>query len=266
MAGKQHRRGFILLTLVLTLTLGGCIVTADRITGIEQRLIQLEAAKNEGESNDKILERRIEELWSLFKQARERLVKGGAENTVLLDEVKLHSQRTAGSVEETRFHLERQKRLVDQIVAFIDQKYGVVIMDLPPAEMTGSDKSFLEQGREHLAAGRFREARAALQRALQGNPEGEEAAEIEFGIAEAFFGEGDMSSARTAFQAFYKAHKSHPRMPDALLRIAEILEKQGACKKARSVYGLLLKGSRGTPQAVEAKKRQGDLKTRCKAE
>lgn len=251
--------------LLFLLGLGGCIVSADRISGIEQRLIKLEASANEAESKNALLEGRIEELWSLFKAARTKLVKGGAENTVLLDEVMLHSQRTAGSIEGAQFHLDRQRRLVDQIIAFIDQKYGIVIMDIPPVATGGSDRSFLEQGREHLAAGRFREARAAFQRVLQENPIGEEAAEVEFGIGEAFFGEGDLEAARRAFQAFYKGHKSHPRMPEALLRIAEILEKQHVCKKAKAVYGLLLKGSKGTPQAVEGKARLANIKNRCKA-
>ena len=250
----------------MLLLLGGCIVTPDRISGIERRLLALETAETDAEAKSAILEKRIEELWSIFKEARTRLVQGGAENTALLDEVKLHSQRTAGSNEETRFHLERQRRLVEQIVSFIDQKYGVVIMDLPPTDAQGSEKSFLEQGREHLTAGRFREARAAFQRVLQENPGEEESAEVEFGIAEAFFGEGDIEAARTAFQAFYKGHKSHPRMPDALLRIGEILEKQKACKKARAVYGLLVKGSRGTPQAAQGKERLNGFKKRCTSE
>lgn len=252
-------RAVAVLALLPLAGAAGC-VTIGKYDALVERVSALE---NEQKAQQEMMQRdmqRLENLNSLLKEAKDTLAQNGAELLARVDEVDQRSRRNAGALEELKFSADRASQLVTQVVEFLDRKFGTTITVLPSNLPTTPDGLY-KAGLERVQQGKAKEARAILRQYLEKFPQGLEAADAQFLVGETYLAERAFESALVEYQTVFDMYKTSPRMPEALLRIAEILTQQNECAKAKAVYELVPSKS---PQGPVAKDRVKALKGKCK--
>lgn len=246
----------------LTLGSAGC-VTIGKFDAMVERV---DALENEQKAQQELMQRdmqRLENLNSLLKEAKDTLAANGAELLARVDEVDQRSRRNSGALEELRFSSDRSSQLVAQVVEFMDRKFGTTITVLPTNLPTTPDGLY-KAGLDRVQQGKAKEARAIFRQYLEKFPQGLEAPDAQFLVAETYLAEKAWDSALAEYQTVYSTYKTSARMPEALLRIAEVLTQQNECDKARSVYELVQREAPKSSQATVAKDRVKTLKGKCK--
>lgn len=248
--------------LAVALPATGCVTIGKYDALVERVKLIEDEQKNQQEMMQRDMQR-LENLNSLLKDAKETLQQNGADLLARVDEVDQRSRRNSGALEELKFSSERASQLVTQVVEFLDRKFGTTITVLPTNLPTTPDGLY-KAGVDRLQQGKSKEARAIFRQYLDRFPQGIEAADAQFFVGETYLAEKAWEAALAEYQSVFSTYKSSPRMPEALLRIGEVLTQQNDCDKAKAVYELLQREASKSPQATVAKDRVKKLKGKCK--
>ena len=252
----------LLLAMPMLSSLTGC-VTIGKFNALKDRVDNLESEKERLHETIQRDMQRLENLNSLLKDAKETFQQSGADLLARLDEVEQRSRRNTGAIEEAVFALDRSSQLVQQMVDYLDKKFGATITVLP-TNLPDNPEELFKAGVDRLQQGKAREARGVFRRYLERFPQGLNAPEAQFYTGETYLAEKAYDSALAEYQLVYTTFKSSAKMPEALLRIGEVLTAQKDCDKAKAVYDLLQREASKSPQAEVAKGRVKTLKDKCK--
>lgn len=251
-----------LLFVAIIVPASGCVTIGKYDAMVERVKILEDEQKNQQELMQRDMQR-LENLNSLLKDAKETLQQNGADLFARVDEVDQRSRRNSGALEELKFSTERASQLVTQMVEFLDRKFGTTITVLP-ANLPTTPDGLYKAGLDRLQQGKTKEARAIFRQYLEKFPQGIEAPDAQFFVGETYLAEKAWDGALAEYQSVFSTYKSSPRMPEALLRIGEVLTQQNDCDKAKAVYELLQREASKSPQAAVAKDRARALKGKCK--
>lgn len=108
-----------------------------------------------------------------------------------------------------------------------------------PGKATAADAAFL-LGQDHLEAGRFPEALAALKRYLEADPDGRVADHALAHETAAYLGLGQRDDAAKALAQLVERFPQSPALPPARLRLAEALAEAGDLDKAIEHFRALI--------------------------
>jgi tol-pal system protein YbgF len=248
--------------MAVALALSGC-VTIGKYDALVARVDELEKGRSQLEETIQRDMQRLENLNSLLKDAKDTFQQSGADLLARLDQVEQRARANTGAIEETRFAFDRTSQLVQQMVTFMDQKFGATITVLP-SNLPAQPEALFALGVERLQAGAGKEARAIFRQYLDKFPQGLNAPEAQFYIGETYLAEKAYDAALAEYQTVYTTYKSSAKMPEALLRIGDVLTTQRQCDKAKAVYDLVAREAGKSPQAAVAKERAKSLKDKCK--
>jgi len=240
-------------------------VTLTRHKLLEARVDAMEREKARIKSDQERDRERMERLHKDLVDATEALRKGGANLGADIDAMKADIARLKGADEENSYRLSRVVEDLEMIKKALDDKLGLALVKLPPG-VDDKPASLMKAGREAMSKGDYRTARGLFQRLLDAHPNHALAAQAQFMVGETYLREGKSQQAIREYQRVHDRYREVKNAPvgEALLRIAEVLLKQGDCTKARGVLKYTIDLNRKAPEAKEAKARLKKLGRKCK--
>ncbi|MBN8505227.1 MAG: tol-pal system protein YbgF [Burkholderiales bacterium] len=223
------------------------------IIELRNRLTQLE------EANKKLASQ--QELADQLAVLRRSLAELANQNEQLRAEL---ARLRGGNEQLTKDFSDTQRRLADQLASFDSR-----LKPLEPQAVQLDGKSFKvepEEQRQYEAAmgllrrGEFDAAASAYQAFLKRFSASGYGDAVRFWLGNAQYGQRQYKEAIATFRAFQAAAPQHPRVPEALLAIANCQIESKDTKAARRTLEDLQKAHPGTEAAQAAKERLAGLK------
>jgi tol-pal system protein YbgF len=223
------------------------------IIDLRNRVAQLEEAQKKLASQ--------QELGDQLGTLRRSLAELANQNEQLRAEI----ARLRGANEQlAKDFSDTQRRLADQLSSFDGR-----IKPLEPQSVTLDGKTFKvepEEQRQYEAAmgllrrGDFDEAASAYQAFLKRFSVSGYGDAVRFWLGNAQYGQRQYKEAIATFRAFVAAAPQHPRVPEALLAVANCQIESKDNRAARRTLEDLMKAHPGTEAAQAAKERLASLK------
>ncbi len=223
------------------------------IIELRNRVQQLEEANKKLASQKDVAEQ--------LTQLRRSLAELANQNEQLRAEL---ARLRGGNEQLTKDFSDTQRRLADQLAGFDSR-----LKPLEPQAVQLDGKSFkveVEEQRQYEAAmgllrrGEFDTAAAAYQAFLKRFSASGYGDAVRFWLGNAQYGQRQYKEAIATFRAFVDAAPTHPRVPEALLAMANCQIEAKDLKLARRSLEALIKAHPGSEAAQAAKERLAALK------
>jgi len=246
---------------LLLISASGC-VTLGKFEAMEKRVETLKTHTEKLHEKNAAQDQMIGSIQSQLADAAKQIRRVDANTEASLEELLSHDTRQSGENESLLFQLQQAQKRIQQIVGYIERKFGTNLSDLPTnIPDNAADLYLLAESRQK--GNQLKEAQALYQELLARYPDDENAVLAQFSIAQIIESKNDIEGAMAEYQKVYKYHKKHPKALDALLKIGDLLVSKRDCKRARKVYQLLQGEAPKSPQAIAAKEKIGNLKDLC---
>lgn len=122
-----------------------------------------------------------------------------------------------------------------------------------PAPSTVGEQAAYDAAFGRLRTGQFDEAATAFSAFVRQYPDSELTGNALYWLGESAYVNSNFDQARDAFVQLGSNHSQHPRLPDAMLKLGYIYERQGDAARSREVLRKLVDTYPDTPAATEAK-------------
>lgn len=247
------------MKLRVALLLGLCLLAGAASAGMfdDDALREVAALRDQVGTSQKVLDQRLVKIEALLQDRSIELSKQ-------IDELKQDVTRMRGQLEVQANQIEtldrRQKELYGELdarllklqaIAQAQEKQAASAPD--PALETKAYESAL--GKFNL--GDYQGSIAAFRSFLVAFPNGQQAANAQYWIGNAYYALRDYKVAIAEQQKVVAAWPGSPKAPEALLNIASCQENLKQSKAARETLQALMKKYPGTPAAEKAKQRLG---------
>ncbi|MCC6621029.1 MAG: tetratricopeptide repeat protein [Deltaproteobacteria bacterium] len=206
---------------------------------------------------------RLERLKAMLDDAEKSLRAAGADMAVRLERIEQDFPKVRGTSEALDFRMKQIERDLTVIKKELADRLGSTAVYLPPDLPKDADGVW-RIAEERAKSDRMLEAKALFELFEASYPEDPRAPQALVRIAQLLEGSGDLDGAIKSYQAVYERHEKAPEAPASVLRVAEIFVVKGECARAKSIFEFVLKQFKGTPEAATAKERAKSVTKDCK--
>ena len=235
-----HAHIVYILSLLLASFSVGCATTSQH-DELERRIIALEKFEKDMRQLSEIDTARFQNLANKIKHSANQLRKANASLQAQLGGAEADARKLRGRLEEIEHLTGRLSAQVGTMGKFLDQRFGLSIVALPPDLPTEPDPLFA-YGDQVLAAGQYDLARAVFRQFLasHGGHAKEDLAHVR--VAQAYRGQKRYKQALRSYSEVYKKYssvgrKDKPDILDVVLwESAETLKLWGQCAKSKQMY------------------------------
>jgi len=249
---------------LLVMSLTGLGVSACATTGDVEVLSQ-RIDKLEDENNRSKTEdaQRLERLKGMLDDAEKSLRAAGADMAVRLERIEQDFPKVRGTAEAIEFRLKQVERDLGVIKKELADRLGSTAVYLPPDLPKDADGVW-RVAEERAKADRVQEAKALFELFEASYPEDPRAPQALVRIAQLLESSGDLEGAIKAYQSVYERHEKAPEAPASVLRVAEVFVVKGECARAKAIFEFVVKQFKGTAEAATAKERVKNVLKECK--
>jgi len=247
------------MRLQVALVFGLCMVAGAARAGVfdEDALREVAALRAQVGTNQQALDQRLAKIESLLQDRSLDLNKQ-------LDDLRQDMARLRGQIEVQGNQIEtldrRQKELYSDLDARLLKLQAAIKAQETQAAAVGTPDPALEAKTYESALGKFnlgdyQGSIAAFRNYLVTFPNGQQAANAQYWIGNAYYALRDFKAAIAEQQKVVAGWPGSPKAPEALLNIASCQENLKQLKSARETLNALMKKYPGTPAAEKAKQR-----------
>jgi TolA-binding protein len=210
-------------------------------------------------------DQRVADLNKKIEQAESVLRRSNVDFFQQLQTVQNELSKASGRVETIERNGEVQKRDFDAFREEVNRRItklqaAAVQAAAPPPPAPLDPAAAYDAAARELQAGRFDKAVDAYLQIIQQFPKHARMEDIQFGLAEAYYGKRDYKAALAEYSRFYQDFAESGRAPEALFRLAQCYEADGKYDTAQVPLKVILKKFKKSSFAKEAKKLLKQLK------
>jgi len=261
----------------LLFALSGCATSAD-LNALQDRVVKLEKSRAAVRLALKRDQHRLKRLLDEIEESTGFLRQSGAELTARIDELEGRLRKTLGALEvlnhrvasmsrHTKAHGDGLRKVhagLQRLIADLRDRAGITILALP-RNLPEKAADWVKLAQEHFEYGEVRVADAvALEctRRFAGTATAGECALIQARVA---YEEHRFADALKTLQKVHDSLNARaiPVVGMALLRISEVLEAQGKCRRSADVLKYLRAEMSRLDHAKVAKVRLASIGKRC---
>lgn len=262
----------------MVLALCGCATKGD-LAVVQTRVTRLEKSRAAVHARLQRDQHRLKRLLDEIEESTGFLRQSGAELTARIDQLEDRLRMTRGELEviahrlgvmarHARSHREEIDALrsrLGRLIADLRDRAGIAILALP-RQLPEKAEDWVKLAQEHFEYGEVRIAEAITKecgKRFEGTATAGECIIIQARIA---FEEHRFADALKLLQGIHDSLNARavPVVGKALLQISVVLEAQGKCRQAGDVLKYLRSEMSRLPHAKVARKRQTELRQRCK--
>jgi TolA-binding protein len=245
----------------LAWVLAACATTGD-VEALQLRVADLELDRERVKASLAEDVKRLENLHGMLTTAEETLRKHGANLGLRMEHLEQDLPKVDGKADVLEFRLKAIDRLLDLIKEEVSEKLQSMRLYLPldlPSDADGMWKTAAakQDAGDQLVARAIYELFEAT---YSSDPRADDAL---MAIAALLEQEGDVKGAMKRYSKVER-YPEGDQVGKAVLRIGELLDQQGQCKRAKGVYEYLAKQYPKVAEAPEAAKRAKGMGKSCK--
>jgi len=242
----------------------GALVGACATTGdVDKLSARLDRLEDEGNRSKTEDAQRLERLKAMLDDAEKSLRAAGADMAVRLERIEADFPKVRGTSEALEFRLKTVERDLTVIKKELADRLGSTAVYLP-ADLPKDPDGVWRVAEERAKADRVPEAKALFELFEASYPEDPRAPQALVRIAQLLEGTGDIDGAIKSYQAVYERHEKAPEAPASVMRVAEIFVVKGECARAKSIFEFVMKQFKNTTEAATAKERVKSVTKDCK--